>query len=249
MQQIVIVSVQGLIGAGKTIFTERLSKYLHDNGIENEIAYEPVKKWIEIKALDALYSNPERMAYAFQSYALTTRVNEIKEKYELLKIKSGYLKVLIMDRDNDSDKIFATLLKDNMTNIEFEMYKTWYDSWKEMLGEINNLPKIIVVIGTSVQECSRRIINRGREVESNISEEYQSNLLRLHENYYIHNNLVDFKRDEKNIIKWVPIELCNSNFKENDLEFSKLLKFIFNNDDNLIENPFSFIADLVNLHI
>jgi deoxyadenosine/deoxycytidine kinase len=235
MSKIVVICIQGLIAAGKSTLASILSNILNQNGIHNEIAYEPVDEWIKTGALTALYENPERMSCVFQSFALVTRVKEIKRAYNVLKSKPGNLKVLIMDRDNESDKIFAMLLKQNMTSVEFEIYKTWCDEWKELISEINILPKITIILGTSVRECSRRLISRGREMESKISEEYQTSLNDIHEKYFIYDNL-ELKRDKSTIVKWVPSSIADKEIKTEHI--NEIMNYVF---DEFTDENFTFM--------
>ena len=77
------VIIEGNIGSGKTTLCKLLE--LLDT-TRSEVIYEPVNKWIDLvdkqdnNILKLFYSDQERYAYTFQTYAFLTRAKLLKEK-------------------------------------------------------------------------------------------------------------------------------------------------------------------------
>ena len=82
--------------------------------------------------------------------------------------------------------VFAQMLFDSgkMSNIEFTIYKKWFD---EFLEEIPSI--FYVYIDTTANTCFQRIIERGRLGES-IPLEYLTKCKEYHDSWLFYNNQV-----------------------------------------------------------
>lgn len=197
----IIISVEGIVGAGKTTFVKFLAKHL--NAI---ICEEPVAKWREIGLLEK-FLNPdsmERWAFTFQIEVLNDAIQSLVNCVELSKQSNGR-QIIIIDRSIYADKCFVEVLKENnkLSQVEYNLYQ---DIWNKLEGTIGKeiYPDLFIYLRPPVEECMKRIKLRGRNEEKDMTIEYQEKLQKYHD-LFINNQtkvtIIDNTSDKKDIRK------------------------------------------------
>lgn len=223
--------LEGNIGAGKSTFLSLLKNYLN-----LDIIYEPHERWQSVggdNILDKFYSNPERWAYTFQTYAFVTRILAQKEAFDNSKFE-----ILISERSVFSDRYcFAKNCFENgiMNNLEWALYKDWFD---RIVKEFEIEPSGFIYLKTDAETCYSRIQKRSRFEEAGLSLEYLQSLEKKHEHWLI--NKEDIA--ENLLSKPVLVLDVNKDF-ESDITLQK--KHMMNLV-NFLENQYS-IAPAISL--
>ena len=197
------ISVDGVIGAGKTTLIGLLTNKFTENGIKAHPIYEPVDKWMESGVLDYFYSDVKKNAYEFQTYTFITRIQRVIEEV----IANPESQVYLLERTIHTDKnIFVAMLKDDMGELKYKMYEEWWHLHQHLLPiKINKW----IVLDTSLDTSLQRICIRNRTEESGISEDYQSRLQTKH-----HEFVNTLRNNGENVIVISP-DLMDDNFIEN----------------------------------
>jgi len=75
--------VEGVIGAGKSTFLNRVVPLLYNRGIRNVVIVpEPLHLWTNVDGMNLLqlfYENQRRWAFTFQVHAMSTRITVVRE--------------------------------------------------------------------------------------------------------------------------------------------------------------------------
>lgn len=172
-----IIAIEGNIGAGKTTLGNRLSSQFGYKFIE-----EPVESWrnqYDDNVLDLFYQDPKRWGFTFQVMALTTRAKTM--------IDMGGIGPVILERTIETDyHVFAKACyrRGLMTNTEYAIYRSMYESLSESLYV---KPDLVIYIRTPYDECARRIDIRSRGEETGISVDYLRELEQLHDDWLLDN--------------------------------------------------------------
>ena len=211
-RRIVIISVDGNIGSGKSTLIKFLKKK-YKNII---VIDEPVNQWLNIvdsdnkNILQKFYEGSERYSYTFQNFAFITRSINLIDQINSLKTKLFIKKVIITERSVETDKhIFAKMLYDTnqMTQLEYNMYNFWY---KKLYPEVK--VKNIIYIKTSPDIAYERIKKRNRVEEKDITMEYINSVHEYHEKWLnnkkysicvLDGNIENYKIHEIDIIKYI----------------------------------------------
>jgi len=175
----IIISIEGIIGAGKSTFIE-LIKTIPNMKIG--LFHEPVDEWKDI--LPLFYNDPKRWSYTFQMYAFYTKIKNSME-FDF----SDY-DVIITERSIYSDGIFMNMLYEsgNVSDIEMELYNKWWSLWKKDYKlNINAFIYLNVDISTAMQ----RVISRNRDGEDKITYNYQEQLKVKHDSLFLHSTAFD----------------------------------------------------------
>jgi deoxyadenosine kinase len=151
------IIVAGLIGAGKTRFTEDLSRYL---GFE--AAYEPVD---ENPYLSDFYKEPARWGYPMQEHLKSMRFRT--HIASVWSIKAGNTKGVVSDRSIWEDTIFAEINRDlgNITEREYQTYLHGFADMSLFLAE----PDVLIFLDASPETCKARADGRARPQEMDTS--------------------------------------------------------------------------------
>ncbi len=186
MSQRIDISLEGLIGVGKTTLTHRL----RDDGIE--VHGEPLDIWSGVKYTDPIsgqervvnvfenyYRDPKKYSASFQTFTFQTR-------------RMGALKpqCCVRERSIVGDMMFgaANYLLGNMDEVQYACYS--FIAEDELKRHDN--PTAYVYVYSPVSVCMDRIHQRNRGGESTIDKSYLELLERLH-NTYFQRNLSDGK--------------------------------------------------------
>jgi deoxyadenosine/deoxycytidine kinase len=194
---VVLVSIEGNIGAGKSTILNALRKS-HPNW--NYID-EPLDTWTSLKneegtnLLECFYADQRRWSYTFQNCAVLSRFRNIEKA---IKEKgNGISNIFITERCLDTDyQVFAKMLVDdkNIDALEFTLYERWFNLLKETATPLS----AIVYIDTPPDVCKQRIIGRGRAGEDGIPLDYL-NKLTLFQNRWIDTLCADDNTSKSNV--------------------------------------------------
>lgn len=153
----VVVSVEGNIGAGKSAVLNVLEKRGYT------VCKENLNSWGDI--LDKFYRDRRRWSFALQVAVM----NDLSEQYSSIKnVKND---IVFIERSPASSNIFALLAKSegNMTDVEYRIY---YDLYKALKWT----PHKSFMIDTPASVCLERIKTRKRECEKDVKLEYLEKL-------------------------------------------------------------------------
>ena len=178
-----IVSLDGIPGAGKSRLLEELKK-------EKKIVclQEPVEEWSKLKdsngnTLFSLYYNDQkRYALGFQLQVLHTRFEQLEKA-----LREHPNDLIVTERDLMTDyQIFTQMLYDkNMfEEIEFGLYKELYLSYQRRLEEQNGGTMKRIYLTTSPSVSHERMMFRGRKEEKNVPLEYLVEVDKYHKKLF-----------------------------------------------------------------
>ena len=202
LRPIVIVSVDGNIGSGKSTTGEKYEEYVKncyqnrdpsDNAIFpsihsiDEICFldEPVQQWLKIRDKDGIdiltnvYKDTRANAFKFQMMAYISRLALLRNA-----IKNPKIRLIITERSVETDRnVFAKMLYDvgDIAEDEYSIYTLWYE---EFLCDVPLSG--IVYVNASPDVCVARIKQRARPGET-IHADYIQRCHEYHEKW-IHQN-------------------------------------------------------------
>lgn len=173
-----LISIEGNIGSGKSTFIQMLKDSVILKTIQERLMRpvvfvpEPVKEWETIldettneTIIEKFYKDPDTYAFSFQMMAYITRIKLLQET-----IQKHPNAIIITERCIETDKnVFAQMLHDDekISSIEFQIYTKWFDHFKKEL-EYNTH----IYLFTNCENCHLRILNRNRQGEETIPEDY-----------------------------------------------------------------------------
>ena len=189
-----LISVEGIIGAGKTFFNGLISKHTHVPVIN-----EPICDWTAVNksgqtydVLEAFYDDPATYAYDLQMVILNSLAKQRKN------VKHGCI-----ERSMKSNRMFS-FLQHQKGNISETQYQKYMCKFEEISKQ---LPKVTarIYIKTSVDTAMKRIQQRARPGEDHITRDYLKLLEACHEcwlmeaeNVFVVDGELDLT-DEKNV--------------------------------------------------
>ncbi|BCR21675.1 deoxynucleoside kinase [Borrelia sp. HM] len=194
-----VIVIEGLIGVGKTTLGHFLSSEF------NIPFYTELNNEFTLKMLDKFYKDKSRWAFSIQINFLNERFKLIKD---ICRTKGG-----ILDRSIYGDRVFASLLNEN-GYISDDEYMIYLDLLSNML-EHSQKPVLMIYLDCSVDEAERRIKNRNRNFETDISRDYLQDLNEKYLSWYDNYDLspkLRFNYDNINIF--------------DDIHKSKIIAFI-----------------------
>lgn len=198
-----LISIEGNIGAGKSTFVRKLQEqFKHDPTII--FLQEPVDIWESVKdeegktILQKFYEDSKKYAFAFQVLAFTTRLKNIQKTIENAPPEC---KAIIMERSLEADRfIFAAMLRDGklMECVEHVIYRM-YSEEAMLKYRVNN----VIWLATPPEECAKRIQNRKRDGEDDISLDYLKVCHKYHEAWLNdHGNVMRIEDNTETIEKY-----------------------------------------------
>jgi deoxyadenosine/deoxycytidine kinase len=208
--QINYISVEGVIGAGKTSVASLLAKRLKAKLILENFEDNPY--------LGKFYENPKEYAFRTQIFFLLERYTQLQE----LNQKELFESYIVCDYIFEKDKIFAYM---NLSDEELKLYEQIVQSLDRNIVP----PDLIVYLQSPVSRLMDNIRRRNRLVEINITEEYIDNLNDAY-NYF-------FSRYKNSRVLIVNCE--ETDFVNNERDFENLVDEILKADRSAIEyyNP------------
>ena len=142
----------GMIGAGKSTYTEMISRRLGTEAFFESVDYNPI--------LDKFYDNPKKWAFSLQIYFLNTRFRSIKAA---LTDDNN-----VLDRSIYEDALFTRVnhLQGNISQEEMDIYNGLLANMMEELeGMPKKAPDLLIYLDGSFETILDHIRKRGREFE------------------------------------------------------------------------------------
>jgi deoxyguanosine kinase len=161
------IAVDGPIGVGKTSLVERLAQRL-----EATTAFE---EWGQNPFLKAFYEGQGGSAFQTELFFLLSRYKQQQELHQ----RKLFSSVTIADYVFEKSKLFAYL---NLDDSEVLLYEKLY----EVLAAAAPRPDLVVYLQAPTEILMKRIRQRGRTEEAQISEEYLAEVNRAYSYYFFH---------------------------------------------------------------
>jgi len=158
-----LVSIAGIIGVGKTMLTEKLSKLLGCKMLLEPYDTNPF--------MPQVYAGKKEMALDSQLYFLTHRAEQLNHNSLALG------RIVISDYVFDKELIYAQLL---LNAEQLALYKKIYPPFS---AEVTP-PVLVIYLIDSVQNCLERIHKRNRPYEQKIQPQFLDSLSRGHEKLF-----------------------------------------------------------------
>ena len=158
LQQHSFISVEGIIGCGKTSLAKALASALGYKSLEERFADNPF--------LPKFYRNPKRYAFPLELSFLADRFKQINEDAEQLDLfQSG----VVADYHISKSLVFA---KNTLQEDEFPLFQQLY----ELMSRSANQPTLCIYLQQTPQRAQKNIKKRGRSYEQNIRLDYLTDL-------------------------------------------------------------------------
>ena len=208
--------VEGNIGAGKSTFL----KVVQDS-LDLQIVFETHEQWQKVggteNLLEKFYTDTQRWAYTFQTYAFVTRVISQQEH-----AKNNLFSAQLLERSVFSDRYcFAQVAHElgNMNFLEWKLYQEWF-AW--LVDNYVVKPSGFIYLRTSPETCYKRLKKRSRHEEVGVSLEYLQQLHDKHEAWLVE------KEGIAPYLKNVPVLSlpCDVDFENNIQEQERHIKKI-----------------------
>ena len=172
-----LVSVEGIIGAGKSFFNKLLKEHT-----DMPVICEPVLEWRKTDALgktynvlERFYKDPSRYAYELQLLILNSLEKQRKD------VTHGFI-----ERSLESNLIFSGM-QYSKGHISAAQYASYQARLRQVMTKLKAVDGVIY-IRTSVDTALKRIAQRGRAGENRITREYLEVLEKHHERWLHHKN-------------------------------------------------------------
>jgi len=207
-----LIYIEGNIGSGKSTLIKLIRR---DFNLGVYFVDEPVKEWLSLtdrkgkNILEHFYNDISKYGFMFQINASITKIEKIKET-QSEPYYSKDLNIIFAERSIFSDRYcFAENLydKDNMEDIEWQLYKNYFDWIKKNFPDV--IPDGYIYIKTEPNICHKRIQKRDRKEETGVSLEYLTELHEKHNKWLestdipvcIIDGSVDFEQDHRQYLK------------------------------------------------
>ncbi|MBU1700754.1 MAG: deoxynucleoside kinase [Candidatus Eisenbacteria bacterium] len=161
------VTIEGVIGVGKTSLTKALSQFWGGQQIKEEVEENPF--------LSDFYKDPRRYAFQTQLFFLLSRYRQLKGFVQ----RDIFQPLIVCDYLFQKDKIFASI---NLDDHEMALY----DQVLPLLEREIPQPDRVVYLQASLPSLLQRIEKRGRPFEKDISPEYLETLMEAYNHFFIH---------------------------------------------------------------
>ncbi len=205
-QEVRYISIEGVIGAGKTSLARKLKERLNSQLILEQFEVNPF--------LEKFYGDRRRYAFQTQMFFL---INRFKQQEELNQ-ENLFTEYIVCDYLFEKDKIFAYL---NLTGEELKLYETIFP----LLSRNLRKPDLVVYLQSSVDRLMYNIKRRNRKVERNLTMNYIEELGEAYNHFFFRYNETPLL-----IVNSSEIDFVNS-----DDDFNELFKQIFREDRGFTE--------------
>ena len=171
-----IATVEGNIGAGKTILLNKFEQFLSDDEkAKIKIEHEPLVEFESFHGNDSVnplthfYQNPKENAFIFQNYVLDV----YEKRLEKLMNVQHPCKVILMDGGLDSCHLFTTINKKRYTNFGFLYLTEKYLQLKSKFfpGRLYATDGVFC-LGIDPSKAMKCITTRNRLGEDQITQDY-----------------------------------------------------------------------------
>lgn len=165
-----LISIEGIIGAGKTFFNGLISKHT-----DMRVINEPICDWTATDSsgkpydvLKAFYDQPDKYAFQLQMVVLESLAKQRKN------ITHGCI-----ERSMKSNRMFSFLQhqKGNISDTQYKKYMCKFEDVSKQLPKVSAR----IYIKTSVDTALKRIKQRARPGEEHVTREYLQLLEACHE--------------------------------------------------------------------
>jgi len=187
------ISIEGVIGAGKTTLAQKLSERLGARLV--------LERFEENPFLPKFYEDPEHFAFQTQIFFLLSRYKQQQELFQA----DLFHNFVISDYIFEKDKIFAYL---TLADEELKLYETLLAAIEKNIPT----PDLVVYIQSSVERLMVNIRSRARKMEENMSEAYIRDLNEAY-NYFFFR----YKATPLLIVKATEIDFVNNKDDFEDL--------------------------------
>jgi len=195
MEKYPYIVVEGNIGSGKTSLVKMLTKELSAHSIYEEFSDNPF--------LPKFYAEPEKHAFPLELSFLAERYHQLKKE---LNTRDLFHKNIISDYYFIKSLIFAEI---TLPEDEFGLYKKLFHIIHQKLPQ----PDLLIYLYSDVDRLQNNISKRGRDYESQITDDY---LEKIHKGYF---NFLN----QQNTFPVLILNLTNIDFVEQKEDFMKIL--------------------------
>lgn len=195
MEKYPYIVVEGNIGSGKTSLVKMLTKELSAHSIYEEFSDNPF--------LPKFYAEPEKHAFPLELSFLAERYHQLKKE---LNTRDLFHKNIISDYYFIKSLIFAEI---TLPEDEFALYKKLFHIIHQKLPQ----PDLLIYLYSDVERLQKNISKRGRDYESQITDDY---LKKIHKGYF---NFLS----QQNTFPVLILNLTNIDFVEQKEDFMKIL--------------------------
>jgi deoxyguanosine kinase len=206
MSEVKYIAIEGVIGAGKTSLSRKLSEKLNSKLILEEFEVNPF--------LEKFYSNRKRFAFQTQMFFL---INRFKQQQELMQ-EDLFSEHIVSDYIFEKDKIFAYM---NLSGEELKLYESIFPLLERDLRKLD----LVVYLQSSVDRLMYNIKKRSRKIERDLTRSYIEELSEAYNNFFFKYNSTPLL-----IVNTTEIDFVN---KQSD--FDELYKEIFRKERGLVE--------------
>jgi len=200
------ISIEGVIGAGKTALAKKLKEKLNAELILEQFDANPF--------LEKFYIDRKRYAFQTQMFFL---INRYKQQ-EALSQENLFTDFFICDYIFDKDRIFAYL---NLKGEELKLYETVFP----LLSKNLRKPDLVVFLQSSVDRLMYNIKKRGRRIERNITRSYIEELSEAYNHFF-------FRYSDTPLLI---VNSSDIDFVRSSGDFEELFKQIFREDRGVKE--------------
>ena len=195
MEKYPYIVVEGNIGSGKTSLVKMLTKELSAYSIYEEFSDNPF--------LPKFYAEPEKHAFPLELSFLAERYHQLKKE---LNTRDLFHKNIISDYYFIKSLIFPEI---TLPEDEFALYKKLFHIIHQKLPQ----PDLLIYLYSDVERLQKNISKRGRDYESQITDDY---LKKIHKGYF---NFLN----QQNTFPVLILNLTNIDFVEQKEDFMKIL--------------------------
>ena len=197
MKSLYYIAIEGPIGVGKTSLSKLIAEKLGARLVLEEFEENPF--------LAEFYKDPERYAFQTQLFFLLQRY---RQQHELRQVDM-FQNLVIADYMFIKDRLFASL---NLNEKEIELY----DTVANLLEKNIIKPDLVIYLQGSTSSIMDKIVDRGRSIEKNITNDYIDALSQVYTEYF-------FRYQETPL---VIINTDNIDFVNNENDFNEIINFI-----------------------